>query len=213
MENIIENGQSAAKQIIRKPIKGWEDLYEITNTGKVYSIRRNKYLSPRLSMDGYNRVCLCRDKYRREYRIARLVAENFIDNPDNKPEVNHIDYNRQNDYVENLEWVTSQENTLHSYNHYYFNSPKTSKAYTFTNVYNGNAFTIIGLKNVAKQFNCTIKNFKSILDKYKNTGMYVKQGIFKGLRVDTDYLKVQRLVNNDVDSSESKYETSEKMKI
>ena len=62
-----ENGQSAAKQIEMKPIIGWEGLYKITSDGRVYSLKRNIFLKPRLSMDGYNRVCLCNDKFRREY--------------------------------------------------------------------------------------------------------------------------------------------------
>lgn len=206
METKVKNGQSAAEQIERKSIKGWEGLYEITSDGQVYSLRRNTYLKPRLSMDGYKRVCLCNDNICREYRVARLVAETFIENPENKSEVNHKDYNRQNDIVENLEWTTNYENALHSYNHCNFKNPGTYKAYTFTNVYNGKAFTIIGINNVAKQFHCTAKNFKAIIVKYANTGAYVKQGIFKGLRVDSEYLKVHRLIpNQDVESSDSKY--------
>ena len=208
METKVENGQSAAKQIERKPIKGWEGLYEITNDGQVYSIKRNTYLKPRLSMDGYRRVCLCDNNKRREYRIARLVAEAFIENTEDKSQVNHKDYNRQNDCMDNLEWVTNYENALYSYNHNKFNNPGTYKAYTFTNVYNGKAFTIVGIKNVAKQFHCTAKNFMAILTKYNNTGAFVKQGIFKGLRIDSEYLKVQRLSQSGVDSSESKCKES-----
>ena len=208
METKVENGQSAAKQIERKPIKGWEGLYEITNDGQVYSIKRNTYLKPRLSIDGYRRVCLCNNNIRREYRIARLVAEAFIENTENKSQVNHKDYNRQNDCMDNLEWVTNYENALYSYNHNKFNNPGTYKAYTFTNVYNGKAFTIVGIKNVAKQFHCTAKNFMAILTKYNNTGAFVKQGIFKGLRIDSEYLKVQRLSQSGVDSSESKCKES-----
>jgi hypothetical protein len=200
METKVENGQSAAKQIERKPIRGWEGLYEITNDGRVYSLRRGTYLKPRLSMDGYKRVCLCNDTVRREYRVARLVAETFISNPENKPAVNHKDYDRQNDVVDNLEWTTDYENAHYSFKEGRYKIPENYKAYTFTNVYNGKAFTIIGINNVAKQFHCTAKNFKAIITKYANTGAYVKQGIFKGLRVDSEYLKVQRLSQEGVDS-------------
>ena len=208
METKVENGQSAAKQIERKPIRGWEGLYEITNDGRVYSLRRGTYLKPRLSMDGYKRVCLCNDTVRREYRVARLVAETFISNPENKPAVNHKDYDRQNDVVDNLEWTTDYENAHYSFKEGRYKIPENYKAYTFTNVYNGKAFTIIGINNVAKQFHCTAKNFKAIITKYANTGAYVKQGIFKGLRVDSEYLKVQRLSQEGVDSSESKCKES-----
>lgn len=193
------------KQIFMKPIKGWEDLYKITEDGKVYSIRKGIFLKPRLSMDGYNRVCLCNDKQRREYRISRLVAETFIDNPSDKQQVNHKDFNRQNDAVDNLEWVTSDENIKYSFNQKRYSIPQNYKAYTFTNVYNGKSFTIIGINNVAKQFHCTAKNFKAIITKYANTGLYIKQGIFKGLRVDSEYLRVHRLTpNQGVGSSDPK---------
>lgn len=208
MDTKVENGQSAAKQIERKPIRGWEGLYEITSNGEVFSLRKGIYLKPRLSMDGYKRVCLCDNNKRREYRIARLVAEAFIENTENKSQVNHKDYNRQNDCMDNLEWVTNYENALYSYNHNKFNNPGTYKAYTFTNVYNGKAFTIVGIKNVAKQFHCTAKNFMAILTKYNNTGAFVKQGIFKGLRIDSEYLKVQRLSQLGVESSDSKCKAS-----
>ena len=204
----MKNGKSAAKQIEMKPIAGWEGLYEITEDGKVYSLKRNIFLKPRLSMDGYNRVCLCKDKFRREYRVARLVAETFLEKPIDKTQVNHKDYNRQNDTMDNLEWVTDYENTYYSFKEDRFLIPETYKVYTFTNVYNGKAFSIIGINNVAKQFHCTAKNFKAIICKYANTGMYVKQGIFKGLRVDSEYLKVQRLSQSGVGPSGPKCKAS-----
>lgn len=217
-----ENGQSAAKQILVKPIKGWEDLYTISSDGKVFSIRSGKYLKPRLSMDGYERVALCRGRsYRREYRVHRLVAEAFIDNPNNLPQVNHKDFDVRNNCLENLEWCTNKENAHYSMEHNRkgFGTDQSErssetgrfieyKAYTFTNVYNNKSFTIIGIKNVLSQFGCSKKTFLANVVKYCNTGAYVKQGLFKGLRIDSEYLKVQRLVNNDVPSSEGKCGTS-----
>lgn len=219
------NRQSAAKQILTKPIKGWEDMYTISTDGKVYSIRTNKFLKPRLSLDGYERVCLCNNSIRREYRVHRLVAENFIDNPNELLQVNHKDFNTINNYIDNLEWCTNIENVQYSVsnNRKGFGNQlinrgddgqfKTCKSYKFTNIYNNKSFTIIGINNIVKQFGCSSKLFKAILCKYSNTGAYVKQGYFKGLRIDSEYLKVQRLVNYDVDSSESKCETPYRVKI
>lgn len=216
-----ENGQSAAKQILVKPIKGWEDLYTISSDGKVFSIRSNKYLKPRLSMDGYERVALCRGSYRREYRVHRLVAEAFLENSNNLPQVNHKDFNTRNNYLENLEWCTNKENAEHSIKNnrsgfgnqiidrdVYHGTFKACKAYTFTNVFNNKSFTIIGIKSVLSQFGCSKKTFLANVAKYCNTGAYVKQGLFKGLKIDSEYLKVQRLVYNDVLSSEGKCGTS-----
>ena len=213
----IENGQSAAKQISLKQIKGWETLYSISEDGRVFSHRKQNFLKPRLSMDGYNRVCLYGEKGKYEYRVARLVAETFIENPDieNKSQVNHIDFNRLNDSICNLEWVTPKENSNHSINNLYksdfrkSNGEFVKKAYTFTNVYNYNEFIIIGIDEISNQFKCSKKNVKAILSKYSNTGMFVKSGLFKGLKIDSEYLKVQRLGQSSVDPSGSKCETSQ----
>jgi len=75
-------------------------------------------------------------------------------------------------------------------------------------VFNGNSFTILGFKNVLKQFGGSKRNFIDRVQKYANTGAYIKYGRFKGLRIDVEDLKVQRLVNNDVPSSEGKCGTS-----
>ena len=180
-----ENGQSAAKQILTKPIKGWEDKYSITNDGRVYSYFSNKYLKPVFDKDGYATVNLSRDNVVRKYKIHRLVAETFVDNPNNKQEVNHKDFNRSNNWFENLEQVTQEENDdwskLHGHNGRY----DIQKAYTFTNVFNGNSFTILGFKNVLKQFGGSKRNFIDRVQKYANTGAYIKYGRFKGLRIDT----------------------------
>lgn len=63
---------------------------------------------------GYRIVRLCNNKVQKNYTIHRLVAENFIFNPENKPQVNHIDCNKQNNCVDNLEWVTNKENRIHA---------------------------------------------------------------------------------------------------
>lgn len=202
--NNIENGQSAAKQIVSKPIKGWEDRYSITNDGEVYSYISGRYLNKGFDKDGYALVTLSRDNYRRTYRVHRLVAETFIDNPDNKEEVNHKDFNVKNNWFENLEWVTQKENDDWNKLHGHKGRYDIQKAYTFTNVFNGNSFTILGFKNVLKQFGGSKRNFMDRVQKYANTGSYIKNGRFKGLRIDTEDLKVQRLVQSDVEPSGSK---------
>ena len=199
-----ENGQSAAKQIILKDVKGFEGLYKISNDGKVWSEYKKDFLKPRLSMDEYERVALSSNGKRYEYRVSRLVAEAFVENPNNLPQVNHKDYNTKNNWYENLEWCDNYTNSHYSYDAGRFMTKRQYKVYTFTNVFNGEAFSIIGITNVAKKFASSKKNFKAVIKKYANTGMYVKQGIFKGLRIDSEYLEVQRLENNLVGSSEPK---------
>jgi hypothetical protein len=84
--------------------------YEISDCGNIYSHRSKRFLKP-YSVRGYLAVDLG-GKLRGKY-IHRLVAEHFIENPEKKKEVNHIDGNKHNNNVKNLEWVTPSENTKH----------------------------------------------------------------------------------------------------
>ena len=97
---------------IWKDIKGDEGLYQISNFGKVK--RKNRILKNR-KISQYKGVALSKEGKVKNYTIHRLVAQAFIDNPKNKKEVNHIDGNKDNNMVNNLEWVTRQENQQHAY--------------------------------------------------------------------------------------------------
>lgn len=93
-----------------KDIKGFDGKYAITEDGRVWSYRYNKFFTPQIDGSGYYRVQLTKDGKHRNYRIHRLVAEAFIPNPQNLPEVNHLDEVKTNNNVYNLEWCD------HSYN-------------------------------------------------------------------------------------------------
>ena len=110
-------------QEIWKPIKGYEGLYEVSNLGRVRSLTRvfvskrgwintwrGRTLIP-LMKKGYCHIGLSKSNKVRHYRINRLVAEAFIPNPDNLPQVNHKDENPQNNRVDNLEWCSAKYNT------------------------------------------------------------------------------------------------------
>lgn len=101
------------KGFINSPI--FSDRYLINEYGEIYSIRSNKLISQRLDKYGYMRCNLYRDNKQVTITIHRLVALAFIENPLNLPEVNHIDGNKKNNHVNNLEWVTSRENQLHAF--------------------------------------------------------------------------------------------------
>jgi hypothetical protein len=98
-----------------KTIDGFGD-YKISNKGEVYSLKANeiKRLKDRIQKNGYNRVCLSEKGIRKYLSVHRLVAINFIPNPKNKKCVNHIDGNKLNNNVDNLEWCTHKENERHS---------------------------------------------------------------------------------------------------
>lgn len=104
-----------------KAIKGFEGLYEVSDLGNIKSLNYNhtignvKLLKPVKNKGDYFQVTLYKDKIQFIKKIHRLVAQAFIPNPENKPQVNHIDGNKQNNTVSNLEWTTSQENVIHSW--------------------------------------------------------------------------------------------------
>lgn len=94
-------------------VSGWR----ISNTGKVYSDKSGKLLKQQLT--GPNRkkyfsVSIRESGKVKHLKVHRLVAEEFIPNPDNKPCVNHKDGNKLNNHVDNLEWATASENSFHA---------------------------------------------------------------------------------------------------
>lgn len=80
--------------------------YFISDKGNFYSTFSNKYIKAQKDHKGYLYVEIGRKKY----KVHRLVAKYFISNPNNLPQINHIDCNKENNKVENLEWVTNKEN-------------------------------------------------------------------------------------------------------
>ena len=112
-------------------VKNFEEFYEVSNYGNIkrlpkkikgisnsFRILKEKILKPRYSGKQYLMVTLTKNNEQFNKKVHRLVAEHFIPNPENKPQVNHLDGNKENNQKENLEWVTNRENK----NHYYSNA-------------------------------------------------------------------------------------------
>lgn len=121
--------QNDVTEVVRKPIKGYEDYYEVDQFGRVFAKERtthvkdhdreyDKHLPSRqmkqsVHTKGYKIVPLTKDGVCTTKFVHRLVAEAFIPNPDDLPFVNHIDEDKTNNFVENLEWCTEQYNSTY----------------------------------------------------------------------------------------------------
>ena len=110
----------------------WKDIegfpgYQVSTEGRIRSRNRGQEwieLTPVKKPNGYMQLCFVKERKHYNKLLHRLVAEAFIPNPDNKPQVNHIDGNKSNNRVENLEWCTCKENQLHAVKNDLFSTSK-----------------------------------------------------------------------------------------
>ena len=94
-----------------RDVKGYEGLYAVTSCGRVWSYMSQKFLTPISDINGYSYVNLYKNEKSKHYKVHRLVAEAYIPNPDNLPQVNHKDENKTNNCLQNLEWCDAKYNT------------------------------------------------------------------------------------------------------
>lgn len=146
---------------------GYEGLYKINQVGEIFAVRKQKKMKQQINR-GYYSVCLSKDGKEKTCKIHRLVAIQFISNPNNLPEVDHIDRNKRNNSLENLRWVTSRTNSLNKEN------PPISGEHNIT-ISRWNTFEvhfIIDKKTHSKSFK-TMEEAKVYRDNFKESHQLV----------------------------------------
>lgn len=165
-----------------KDIKGYEGIYQVSNLGRVKSydsidklgrVRKGRVLKNYLNNWGYPIVTLSIKSKLKTFRVHRLVAEAFIPNPENKPQVNHIDEDKTNNMASNLEWVTAKENV-----NYGTHNERMSKTLSIpiltTNLKTGESKTFYSTKECCRQLGLDPSSITKVLKgKLKQTGGYV----------------------------------------
>ena len=145
-----------------KDIKGYEGLYQISNLGRVKRVTTGRILKGGKDKDGYLMVKLYKNNIRSNKKIHRLVAEAFIPNPENKPQVNHADENKTNNSLDNLEWMTAKENINHG-----THNERVSKTMSIpiiaTNLKTGESQEFYGASECARQLGLYQQHISAVL--------------------------------------------------
>lgn len=165
------------KNEIWKDAVGYESLYQISDSGRVKSIKRLNYdintksyvwifkenlLKPLINKKGYYTCVLYKNKKGKRIPIHRLVALAFIPNPNNKPQVNHINGNKLDNSFGNLEWVTNQENAFHAAKNNLFYKKFVPNDVKLIRKMRKNGHTY---KSIAREFNSEAKHIWRIVNK------------------------------------------------
>jgi uncharacterized OB-fold protein len=142
-------------------VVGFEGLYKVSENGIIYTFsnRNGKYNYPlrqNCDKDGYKYVKLFKNGKYHNARVNRVVAQAFIPNPKNKPIVNHIDFDRTNNCVSNLEWTTEKENVQHSVRAGRYNNKRCKKVVSIDK--NGNKKIYSSISEAEKETGASLPN-------------------------------------------------------
>jgi len=143
-----------------KYIEEYDNKYAVSNYGRVKSFqgRTERILKSNKTHDGYEIIVMCKNNKPKSYRVNRLVAQCFLNNPNNYPQVDHIDNNRLNNHVENLQWMSARDNTTKS-------QGKPVNQFTKDGEF---IATHLSISHAAKHINASKSNIhKVLISKYK----------------------------------------------
>ena len=150
-----------------QPVKGYDDLYEVSDQGRVKSLKygKEKILKPQKNTHGYLHVKLCKDGQCKTITVHRLVAGAFIQNPNNLETVNHKDENKLNNTANNLEWMSIGDNTIYSQARQVqmFDKKTGELLATFPSTHEAERITMIANQHISE----------CCLGKLKSTGGYI----------------------------------------
>lgn len=149
---------------IWKDIKGYDGKYQVSDKGNIKNAVTEKILKQYVNADGYYQVSLYsnRDKKSKKKEVHRLVAENFLEEKQIRKEVNHIDGNKANNKVNNLEWITHKENIHHAWKNKLFEPVrKASKRYGKDNPAAKKIIQYDIVGNKVKEYDCIMDAARS----------------------------------------------------
>lgn len=167
---------------IWKEIKGYEGLYQVSSLGRIKScekyvkckngkaLKKEKILTPK-NVNNYHHILLHKNGNYKNFKIHRLVAMAFYENPNNYPQVNHIDGNKLNNRVENLEWCTASHNEIHKYKLGYKNNRRVLQEFQIPLI--KEAYKIFcNQRVVAKLFNVSQRTITCVLNNISYTNKH-----------------------------------------